>query len=115
MCHVLIIEDDPLFAADVQLTVQEAGATSFSFADTHKHAVACARETLPGLIISDVMLAEGYGPEAVWAIHAEHGVIPVIFITGTPEHCHGCDPEHVLEKPFCPDRLTTLFQELRPH
>ena len=93
MCHVLIIEDDALAAMDIRETVQRAGATSFSFADTHRDAVECARESRPEVIISDVVLASGFGPEAVRAIHAEHGVIPAIFITGTPDQCGGCDPE----------------------
>ena len=59
MCHVLIIKDDALAAMDIRETVQRAGATSFSFADTHRDAVECARERRPEVIISDVMLASG--------------------------------------------------------
>ena len=114
MCHVLIIEDDALAAMDIRDTIAAAGATSFSFADTERSAVECARETRPEVIISDVMLSRGFGPQAVKAIHEEHGVIPAIFITATPEQCHGCDPERILEKPFSPRELHGLFQSLRP-
>ncbi len=115
MCHVLIIEDDPLAAMDIRATVRSAGATSFSFADTHRDAVESARETRPEVIISDVMLSSGFGPEAVRAIYAELGEIPAIFITATPEQCRGCAPDRVLEKPFSVGRLTTLFHALKPH
>ena len=115
MCHVLIIEDDALAAMDIRATVARAGTTSFSFADTEAQAVERARESLPEMIISDVMLASGFGPEAVRTIHAEHGAIPTIFITATPEQCRGCDPELVLEKPFSEHQLAALFRRLRPH
>ena len=115
MCHVLIIEDDALAAMDIRAAVARGGATSFSFADTEREAVARARESRPEVIVSDVVLSTGFGPEAVRSIHAEHGTIPVIFVTGTPEQCHGCDPEWVLEKPFSTERLTALFRAARPH
>ena len=115
MCHVLIIEDDPFVAMEIHATVGQAGATSVSFADTEGDAVASARDTRPEVIISDVVLLRGYGPQAVSTIHAEHGVIPAIFITGTPEQCHGCAPDYVLEKPFSPERLAALFRTVRPH
>lgn len=114
MCHVLIIEDDPLAAMHVQAVAMEAGATSFSFADTEQDAVACARESRPEVIISDVVLAEGFGPDAVRAIHTEVGEIPAIFVTGTPERCRECDPTRVLEKPFSPEQLATVFRAVAP-
>ena len=66
------------------------------------------------MIISDVMLATGFGPQAVAAIQAEHGPIPVIFVTATPEQCSGCDPQRVLEKPFSAQTLASLFRALAP-
>ncbi len=115
MCHVLIIEDDALAAMDIRSTVQRAGATSFSFADTHRDAVESAREARPEVIISDVMLATGFGPEAVREIHREHGEIPAIFVTATPDQCRGCDPDRILEKPFSEHRLVTLFRSVKPN
>ena len=114
MCHVLIIEDDVLAAMDIRAVLARSGATSFSFADTEREAVASARESRPEVIVSDVLLSSGFGPDAVRSIHAEHGVIPAIFITGTPEQCRGCDPEAVLEKPFSTDRLAALFRTMKP-
>ena len=113
MCHVLIIEDDPLAALDIRATVAVAGATSFSFADTEREALESAREHRPEVIISDVLLAAGFGPQAVSTIHAELGAIPAIFVTGTPDQCHGCPPDRILEKPFSPGELTQLFISVR--
>ena len=114
MCHVLVIEDDALAAEDIRSTLSRAGASSFSFADTEREALACARTTRPEVIVSDVMISTGFGPEAVKAIRHELGEIPAIFVTGTPEQCHGCDPAMILEKPFSPAQLQTLFRTLAP-
>ena len=65
MCHVLIIEDEPLVAIDLENVLVEAGATSFAFASSEAEAVeqACAR--LPHVMTSDVRLTSGTGPAAV--------------------------------------------------
>lgn len=114
MCHVLVIEDDALAAEDIRGVLSHAGASSFSFADTEREALACARGQRPEVIVSDVMLSTGFGPVAVQAICAELGAIPTIFVTGTPDQCSGCDPDYVLEKPFSPHRLETLFRSVAP-
>jgi CheY-like chemotaxis protein len=114
MCHVLIIEDDAIAAIDIRDTLRSAGATSFSFAETEKEAVICAREMQPALITSDVMLARGSGPRAVRLIHEEFGVCPVIFITATPDQCDPCEGHHVLEKPFRTDHLKEVFCRIAP-
>ena len=63
MCHVLIIEDEPLVAMDVEaLLFADNGATSFAFAETERGAVAAALVQRPEFIISDVSLTQGTGP-----------------------------------------------------
>ena len=114
MCHVLIIEDDAIAAIDIRDVLKGAGATSFSFAESERAAIVCAREIRPGLITSDVMLASGSGPRAVRLIHAELGVCPVIFITATPDQCDPCDGHHVLEKPFQTNHLRDVFSRVAP-
>ncbi|MGK2911843.1 MAG: response regulator [Sphingobium sp.] len=113
MCHVLVIEDEPLIAAMVRDILENEGATSFSFADTQAGAVAAALSDPPGLITSDVKLAAGTGPLAVNAIHAALGSIPVIFITGTPAECHPCNPPgRVLMKPLNQAEFAAAFHEV---
>lgn len=65
MCHVLIIEDEPLIAILLQDILEEAGATSFSFAVTEQEAVDLAGQRVPAVIASDVNLLEGTGAQAV--------------------------------------------------
>ena len=114
MCHVLIIEDDAIAAYDIRDTLKAQGATSFSFAATEREAVACARESPPALITSDVMLGAGSGPQAVRLILSEFGPRPVIFITATPEACLDCGPYPILEKPFSTGQLADLFRAAAP-
>ena len=113
VCHVLIIEDEPLIAMLVRDLLEEEGATSFSFAETQDGAVAAAISERPALITSDVKLVEGTGPLAIAAIHHRLGPIPVIFITGTPAECQPCNPPgRVLTKPFNNTELASAFHEM---
>ena len=116
MCHVLIIEDEVLIALDLQEMLASAGATTFSFAETERGAVDAARRLRPDVIMSDVTLREGTGPDAVATIHAEFGPLPVIYLTATPEACAQCDPPvRVLSKPVAPRALCEAFRAVAPH
>ncbi|RYG57563.1 MAG: response regulator, partial [Alphaproteobacteria bacterium] len=111
--HVLIIEDEPLLALEVEAVLAEVGASTFDVASTQDRAIELARRNPPALITSDVRLAVGRGPEAVEMIRAQLGGIPVIFITGSPEECQRCgDAAAILGKPFVPERLQQLFRSL---
>lgn len=101
MCHALIIEDEPLIALHIADLAEEAGATTVIFAETQVTAIDAALEHKPDIILSDVQLLEGTGPAAVTAIRDALGVLPVIFITATPEAVLGLDMEAaVLVKPL---------------
>jgi CheY-like chemotaxis protein len=113
MCHVLIIEDDPIIALDIQHLLSELGAASFMVAETEEEAIRAAVRQPPALITSDVKLRTGTGPAAVKAIHEQLGDIPVIFITGTPESCRPCAPPgRVLIKPLNEPELARAFQAM---
>ena len=111
MCHVLIIEDEPLLAFDLQDMLSTAGATSFAFAETEDEAVTEARTRRPDVITSDVMLREGTGPCAVQTILSELGPVPVIYITATPERCEPCAPDApILAKPISEAVVSQVFR-----
>lgn len=115
MCHVLIIEDEPLVAMLVQELLEDQGATSFSFADTEENAIAAALSRRPALITSDVKLLSGTGPLAVQAIHEQLGPIPVIFVTGTPADCQPCcPPGRVVCKPIDQSEFAAVYHEMVP-
>lgn len=114
MCHVLIIEDEPMVALDIEILLSSAGATSFSFAQTQDEAVAMALAQPPAFITSDVRLADGTGPLAIHAIHSALGRIPVVYITATPQACHPRDAaDPVFIKPFDQVAVIGAFHRCR--
>lgn len=112
MCHVLIIEDEPLVAMAIEDILKSEGATSFEIVDTEQAAILAAAGHKPSVITSDVKLLEGTGPAAVAEIHKRFGPIPVIFITGTPEECEPCNPPgSIVRKPFSDEAVVAAFNE----
>ncbi len=85
--HVLIIEDEPMIALDLQCFLEELGADTTDVADTEDDALSLAGEHRPDLITADYSLRRGTGPQAVSRIQHDFGAIPVIYITGQPERC----------------------------
>lgn len=115
MCHVLIIEDEPLVAMEIQDILAREGATSFEVAATEKDAVEAAAANEPRIITSDVKLLEGTGPAAVAEINKRIGPIPVIFITGSPEQCKPCNPPgSIVPKPFTEQAVIAAFHAIGP-
>ena len=112
MCHVLLIEDEILIALDLQDLLEAHGAKTFAWAATEKSAILAANKQKPDFIISDVLLAEGFGPSAVEVILRDIGPIPVVFITATPEKCHPCAPPgKILRKPFSHAEIVSIFKD----
>jgi DNA-directed RNA polymerase specialized sigma24 family protein len=111
---VLIIEDEPLIAIDIQMLVEELGHRVVTIARTHAEAVKAADETKPGLILADIQLADGSsGLEAVNQI-LSHFSVPVIFITAYPERfLTGTPPEpaFLITKPFGVDSLKAVVSQ----
>jgi len=113
LCHVLIIEDEPLIAFDLEDLLGDHGARTFRIVDGQKAAVDASYEIKPDFIVSDVSLREGTGPLAVQEIHRIFGVIPVIFITATPDACRPCNPPgRVFRKPMNRAAIGAAFREM---
>ncbi len=100
---VLIIEDEPIIAMDIEALVESLGHRVAGVARTQKEAVALASQTRPGLVLADIQLADGSsGLDAVNDILAEFSV-PVIFITAYPERLltgERPEPVFLISKPF---------------
>lgn len=114
MCHVLIIEDEIVVALDLQGILAAHGASTFAFATSENEAIDQARRARPDFISSDVNLSEGTGPRAVATIHQEHGPIPVVYVTATPEDCESCPPDRILGKPIIEAQVLRAFLRLAP-
>ena len=100
---VLIIEDEPIIAMDIETIVRDLGHDVTGVAVTRDEAVALAMETRPGLVLADIQLADdSSGIDAVKDILAEFDV-PVIFITAFPERLltgERPEPTFLITKPF---------------
>jgi len=100
---VLIIEDEPIIAMDLETIVRDLGHTVNGVAVTRDEAVALAHAHRPGLVLADIQLADdSSGIDAVKDILAEFSV-PVIFITAFPERLltgERPEPTFLITKPF---------------
>ena len=113
---VMIIEDEPLIALDLETIVKELGHKVTGIARTHKEAVGLATRKRPGLVLADIQLADGSsGLQAVNEILGGFSV-PVIFITAYPERLltgEKPEPAFLINKPFQPEMIkATISQAL---
>ncbi|MCD2173390.1 response regulator [Rhizobium sp. C4] len=112
---VMIIEDEPLIALDIEQMVEELGHTVTGIARTHKEAVKLYAETKPKLVLADIQLADGSsGIDAVNDILKSDSSIPVIFITAFPERLltgERPEPAFLVTKPFNPDMVKALISQ----
>lgn len=103
LARVLIIEDEPLIAMDLESLVRDLGHDVVGIATTHDEAVEMALASRPTLVLADIQLADdSSGVEAVKEILGEYSV-PVIFITAFPERLLTGDrpePAFLITKPF---------------
>ena len=111
---VLIIEDEPLIAMDIEGMVESLGHRVVGTARTHAEATALFSRTGPKLILADIQLADGSsGIEAVNEILAS-APVPVIFITAFPERLltgERPEPTFLVTKPFNPDMVKALISQ----
>ena len=105
---VLIIEDEPVIAADIEALVRELGHRVTEVAATHHEALDAVARRRPGLVLADIQLADGSsGIDAVKDILASYDV-PVIFITAFPERLltgERPEPTFLITKPFQPETV----------
>jgi DNA-directed RNA polymerase specialized sigma24 family protein len=106
--EVLIIEDEPVIAADIEALVRELGHKVLDIAATRTEAVEAAARHRPGLVLADIQLADGSsGIDAVKDILSRFDV-PVIFITAFPERLltgERPEPTFLITKPFQPETV----------
>ena len=105
---VLIIEDEPVIAADIEALVRELGHRVIDIAATRGEAQEAAERQRPGLVLADIQLADGTsGIDAAKDILGRYDV-PVIFITAFPERLltgERPEPTFLITKPFQPETV----------
>jgi CheY-like chemotaxis protein len=117
--RVLIIEDEPIIALDLENLLVDLGHEVVAKAATRDEAVAMARAKRPGLVLADINLGEGgSGIDAVAEILSSFD-IPVIFVTAYPEKLltgERPEPAYLIAKPFLPETIqATVGQALFFH
>ena len=112
--EIMIIEDEPLIAMDIEQMVESLGHKVVSIARTHKEAINLFNQTKPRMILADIQLADGSsGIDAVNDILNTHAV-PVIFITAFPERLltgERPEPTFLVTKPFNPEMVKALISQ----
>lgn len=111
---VLIIEDEPIIAMDIETIVRDLGHNVTGVAVTRDEAVQQAMAFRPGLVLADIQLADdSSGIDAVKDILGEFQV-PVIFITAFPERLltgERPEPTFLITKPFQPSTVKAAIAQ----
>ena len=111
---ILIIEDEPLIAMDIEEMVESLGHRVVGTARTHAEATALFHKTQPRMVLADIQLADGSsGIDAVNEILSSV-TVPVIFITAFPERLltgERPEPAFLVTKPFNPDMVKALISQ----
>ncbi|MDX5359860.1 MAG: response regulator [Alphaproteobacteria bacterium] len=112
--RVLIIEDEPIIAMDIESIVRGLGHDIVGVAATRSAAVELARAERPGLVLADIQLADGSsGIDAVHDILGDFEV-PVIFITAYPDRLltgERPEPTFLITKPFHTDTVRAAVSQ----
>ena len=111
---ILIIEDEPVIAIELEAIVTEIGHRVSGVAATHGEAVAMVEREEPGLILADIQLADGSS-----GIDAANEILqriktPLIFITAYPERLLTGDrvePTFIITKPFKPEMVKAMVSQ----
>ncbi|WP_424982574.1 response regulator [Maritalea sp. S77] len=112
--RVMIIEDEPLIAMDIEQLVEDLGHSVTGIARTHDEARDLYAKEKPGLVLADIQLADGSsGIDAVNEILAQDA-LPVIFITAYPERLltgERPEPTFLVTKPFREETVKALISQ----
>jgi DNA-directed RNA polymerase specialized sigma24 family protein/CheY-like chemotaxis protein len=111
---VLIIEDEPMIAMDLESIVEGLGHRVTATARTHDEAIRAVRSKTPGLVLADIQLADG--SSGLDAVNEMLGSIevPVIFITAYPDRLltgERPEPAFLITKPYQPDTVKAIVSQ----
>jgi CheY-like chemotaxis protein len=112
--NILIVEDEPLLALDLQQVLHRLRHRVAGVARGQSAALELARAEAPDLAIVDIILAEGCGVTAAQRMLDDLG-IPSIFLTSygdyeTRQWARDADPLAFLPKPVCELQLARALR-----
>ncbi|MGR9203997.1 response regulator [Rhizobium leguminosarum] len=120
MPTILILEDEPFIALDIETVLEGCGQRSFITLSTGSDAVSWLKENSPSVAIVDPRLSDGVCTAV--ARHLVNCDIPFILLSGESESVYELEPAfaegHLLMKPASPEQLveaveTVLYGSLR--
>ncbi len=118
MAKILIIDDDQMVSATIELLLLKAGHT-VTLAGNGNLGVASFKESPADLIITDIIMPEKEGIETIQEIRALSAKVPIIAISGggrTKNYdflrmANKLGANEVLKKPFANDELLSLVNK----
>jgi PAS domain S-box-containing protein len=113
--NILVVEDEPIVAKDIQVSLQRLGYGVPAMAASGEDAIRKTRESHPDLILMDIVLkGKMDGVETVKQIRKQYDV-PVIYLTAyaddhTLERAKTTAPAGYMLKPYQPNELRTTIE-----
>lgn len=115
---ILVVEDEPVVALDLQQTLEKMGHEVCAIRSSFQSAMEAVEEHSPTLILMDIHLQGlGDGIDACRQIYARWG-LPVVFLTAfadekTVNRAAACKPFGYLMKPYLTKELYAVLQVAR--
>lgn len=113
--NILVVEDEPIVAKDIQVSLQRLGYRVPAMAASGEDAIRKTQESHPDLILMDIVLkGKMDGVETVRQIR-KHYDVPVIYLTAyaddhTLERAKVTSPAGYMLKPYRPNELRTTIE-----
>jgi CheY-like chemotaxis protein len=116
---VLLVDDEPDIRTIGAMSLRRVGKWEVRAASSGAEAIALAKESVPDLVLLDVMMPELDGPATLEKLreHPELAAVPVIFMTAKVqarevERWLAIGAIGVIRKPFDPMTLPTEIRSL---
>ena len=113
--RVMIIEDEPIIAADLSAIVEDLGHEVTGVARTRVEAVDHGKDARPDLILADIQLADNSsGIDAVNDLMKDMPDTPVVFITAFPERLltgERHEPAFLISKPYREEQVQSAVSQ----
>ncbi len=112
MVEILLIEDDDFFRERLRDRLQEKGF-DVTEAAGGKDGLERFAQSRPDLVLTDIVMADGEGIEAVITFHRIAPDVPIITMSGNPQyldHSRKLGATDALLKPFTIDELISCIE-----
>lgn len=116
---LLICDNEESLRTLVRASLEDRGY-AFAEASDGERALQLARELRPDLIVLDVVMPGRSGLSVVEELRADPRLAstPIVMLTASPRTAvrtaSGARPDRVVGKPFSPDKLAQIVDELLP-